>query len=167
MANVQFHITLMIMFFLAACEAGPKHENHELRDSIKTRKPEILKKPSSSYQDSLFINSPAAIFFVPDSLQMEKIRRVNEKGIYESLTHDCYYQMRNAQLVIERNWPEIRIIRDSNARWLIFKKPTGTITVDLDEVNNICGIYLFDGVKDPIRIDMTNIDSELGFYFKK
>jgi hypothetical protein len=157
----------MIMLFFVACQAGPNHQDHELKDSAKSRKREILKKPSSSYHDSLFIDSPAAIFFEPDSLQMEKIRSVNEKGIYESLTHDCYYQMKNARLVLERNWPIIRVITDSNARWLIFKKTGGTITVDLDQVNNICGIYLFDGVKAPVRIDMTNIDSELGFYFKK
>jgi hypothetical protein len=156
----------MIILFFAACKGGINSANHVM-DSTKTMNREILKKPSSSFQDSLFIDSPVAVFFVPDSLQMEKIRSVNEINVYESLTHDCYYQMRNARLVIERNWPSIRIITDSNSRWLIFKKSNTTVRVDLDDVNNICGIYLFDGIKNPIRIDMTNIDSELGFYFKK
>jgi len=109
----------------------------------------------------------ASVFFQPDSVQMQKIKAANEPMVFESLTHDCFYQMKNARLVIDRNWPSISVIVDSTARWLIFIGSNKTFTVDLDEVNNICGIYLFDGVKDPVRIDMTNIDSELDFYFKK
>lgn len=130
-------------------------------------KPDIRKKPGSGFHDSLIITTSTAVFFEPDSVQMEKIRSVNEPGIFESLTHECYYQMRNARLVIQRNRPDISIKAALKVRWLIFKKSNGSITVDLDEINNICGIYLFDGVKDPIRVDMTNIDSELGFYFRK
>src|SRR5215469_6871527 len=38
----------------------------------------IMKKPASSYQDSLTIDFRAAVFFQPDSLQMQKIKSVNE-----------------------------------------------------------------------------------------
>jgi hypothetical protein len=136
-------------------------------ESTTRAKPDIRKKPASGFKDSLYIARPSAVFFQPDSTQMEKIKAVNETMIYESLTHDCYYQMQNARLVIERNWPSIQVIVDSNSRWLVFKKLNANTIIDLDKINNICGIYLFDGAKEPVRIDMTNIDSELGFYFKR
>jgi len=168
MTKGQLYITVMMILSFAGCSGGINDKSQEVRDSAKTLKRKILAKPGSSYQDSLIVVSPSAIFFNPDSLQMEKIRGVNDKAIFESLTHDCFYQMRNAKLVIERNWPAISVRWATKARWLIFKKADGKVrTVDLNLINDICGIYLFDPSKDPLRTDMTNIDSDLGFYFKK
>jgi hypothetical protein len=31
----------------------------------------------------------------------------------------------------------------------------------------MCGIFLFDGKKEPELADMMNIDTALGFYFEK
>ena len=99
---------------------------------------------------------------------MEKIKQVNEKMIFESLTHDCYYQMKNARQVVEKNWPHLSIRLASKNRWLVFRKIHGEqLIIDLNKINDICGIYLFDPAKDPERIVMTKIDSELGFYFKR
>jgi hypothetical protein len=57
-------------------------------------------------------------------------------------------------------------VEDSTHRWLLFKSNTGSLKpVDLNRINDICGIFLFDGVKDPIRVDMPNIDTQLWNYF--
>ena len=99
---------------------------------------------------------------------MEKIKVVNERMTFESLTHDCFYQMRNARLVVEKNWPGIQVRLASKMRWLVFRKNNGEERIiDLNANNDICGIYLFDPFTNPVRIDMTNIDTELNFYFKK
>jgi hypothetical protein len=37
----------------------------------------------------------------------------------------------------------------------------------LNDKNDPFGIFLFDGVQSPRLVDMTNIESELGFYFSK
>jgi hypothetical protein len=75
--------------------------------------------------------------------------------------------MRNARLVIQNYRPKVNIIEVSKYRWLVFVKADNSKRIfDLDTINDICGIYLFDGVKDPERIDMMNIDTELGFYYK-
>jgi hypothetical protein len=37
--------------------------------------------------------------------------------------------------------------------------------IDLNTQNDPCGIFIFDGHKKAKLADMTNIDSELGFYF--
>lgn len=157
-------VALCLQILLACGSSVTKTDNK--KDTVPDSP--ILSKPSSSYADTLIITGPSAIFYNPDSLQLEKIRAINTKIIYESLTHDCFYQMRNARMMLKKYWPQIQVIETFKARYLLFikadKKQTG---IDLDTKNDICGIFLFNGEKDPILTDMTNIDTELGFYFKK
>jgi hypothetical protein len=127
-----------------------------------------LKKPPSSYADTMIISGESAVFYTPDSIQLTKIKAVNKEMIYESLMHDCYFQMRNARLVIRRDRPEVKITEVSKVRWLVFMMNNKSKRlIDLDTINDICGIYLFDGNKEPELIDMTNVETDLGFYFQK
>jgi hypothetical protein len=163
------YASAIIAMFLFSCSGpgNPVMKNHPT-DSLPGLKKDNRKKPPSSFNDTVFIRSRSAVFYHPDSLQLIKIKTVNEKMIFESLMHDCFYQMRNARLVIQRYWAGIQIIDVSEARWLNFIKSDGSKRIiDLDAINDICGIYLFDPARDPERIDMMNIDTELGFYFKK
>jgi len=127
----------------------------------------LLSKPGATFTDTLIISRPSAVFYNPDSLQLEKIKAVNQRTIFESLTHDCFYQMRNARIVLKKYWPQVTIVDNSRARFLLFIKSDKTQTlIDLDHKNDICGILLFDPAKEPELIDMMNIDTALGFYFK-
>ena len=86
---------------------------------------------------------------------------------YENDVHDCFYQMRNARKELEKYWPGVRIIDALKIRYLLFEKPGATPSlVDLDQQNAMCGIYIFDPGKEPLFVDMTNIDTELHFYFQ-
>ncbi len=128
----------------------------------------VLVKPPSSYPDTLLITSSSAVFFIPDSAQLEKIRIIYEKNIFESMVHENFYQMRNARIILKKYWPQINIVETSKARYLLFIKAGNTKTyIDLDRQRNIYGIYIFDPGKEPELIDMMNIDTMLGFYFKK
>jgi hypothetical protein len=128
----------------------------------------VLSKPPSSYTDTLIITSPSAVFYNPDTLQLEKIKSINKKNIFESLEHDCFYQMRNARMVLKKYWPKVRIIETSKARYLLFiKADKSKKCIDLNSKNDICGIFLFDNKKDPELIDMMNVDTALEFYFNK
>ena len=128
----------------------------------------ILLKPPSSFTDTLIINLPSATFYNPDSLQLQKIKSINKRMIFESMVHDCFYQMRNARMVLRNYWPQIRIIETHEAQYLLFiKRDKRKICIDLNKKNDICGVFLFDRKKDPELIDMMNIDTELNFYFKK
>ena len=126
-----------------------------------------ISKPSSSYADTLIIASASAVFYMPDSLQLERIRSVNTKNIFESMQHDCFYQMRNARQVLKKYWPQVRIIETSKARYLLFvRNDKNKIGIDLNTKNDMCGIFLFKKEKEPELIDMMNIDTDLEFYFK-
>lgn len=150
-----------------SCSEIPKKNNPQ-EVTPPPKKNLIIKKPGSSFNDTIMINTRAAVFYNPDSLQMEKIKAVNEKAVFDMITHDCHYQMQNARTVLKKYWPWVRIIEVSHARYLLFiKENKSQICIDLNNKNDICGLFLFDRKKNPVLSDMPNIDTELGFYFKK
>jgi hypothetical protein len=162
-----FSATIMLLLFVCSCsETTEKKIQPEVKNPPK--KHQIIKKPGSSFSDTIVVTANSAVFYSPDSLQMEKIKEVNEKDIFDMLTHDCHYQMQNAHLVLKKYWPKIKIIEASKARYLLFIKINKSkMYIDLNDKNDICGLFLFDGKKGPVLVDMPNIDTELGFYFSK
>jgi len=147
------------------CQDTPRRTNPSQDDP--GNKP-IKTKPSSSYSDTVEIVLPSAVFYNADSLQLEKIKAVTEAGIFESTMHEFFYQMRNSRMVLKKYYPHIKIREVKNARYLLFKKTGGgKELIDLNDKNDPFGIFLFDGVQSPRLVDMTNIESELGFYFSK
>jgi hypothetical protein len=126
----------------------------------------IRRKPPGSFTDTLTVHYPSAIFYNPDSLQLLKIKGIAPTNEYETEVHNCFYLMRNARMVLKKYWSKIHIIETSANRCLVFVKADKTITtIDLDSKGDICGLFLFDGKKEPELADMMNIDTALGFYF--
>lgn len=157
----------MMSIVLLACSSSqtPEQNNSQVKKD-QALKPLVIKKPPSSFGDTVVIDRESAVFYYPDSLQMEKIKSVNENRVYATITHDCYYQMQNARNVIRLHWPRIRIVEVNKARYLLFvKKDKRKVCIDLNAKNDICGLFLFDPKKDPELVDMPNIDTFLGFYF--
>ena len=167
--NAIIRISIIAFFtqIFFACTGGiPENKSNDQEKTIPDT--QVLSKPPSSYTDTLIIKSPSAVFYNPDSVQLEKIESINKKMIFESMAHDCFYQMRNARIVLKKYWPQIWIIETSKARYLLFIKADKSKTcIDLDTKNDMCGLFLFDREKDPVLIDMMNINTALGFYFKK
>ena len=158
---------LAIILLVSACAQSPERNDKKVKKD-EVSKPPIIKKPASSFDDTVIVDRESAVFYNPDSVQMEKIKSVNDPGIYATITHDCYYQMQNARNVIRQYWPRIRIIEVVKARYLVFiKLDKSRQCIDLDDKNDICGLFLFDPKKDPELVDMPNVDSFLGFYFGK
>ena len=146
---------------LPAKKDGPGGNTPEKKDSVV-----ILPKPPSGFSDTLTIRFPSAVFYNPDSVQRQKMKETYSKNEYETEVHNCFYLMRNARNVLKQHWPKIQIVETSAYRYLLFAKADKTSTlVDLDTKGDICGIFLFDGNKDPEPADMMNIDTALGFYF--
>lgn len=157
-------VLFSIVTFILSCSDSSSRAGKE-QDNIRNDK--VPKnKPAGSYSDTITIKVASALFYNPDSLQWEKIKAITDTMIFESTVHDCVYQVRNARNSLEKNWPGIKMVEVSNARWIRFQLLNGTSEyIDLDELDDPCGILLFDGHKKVRRADMMNIDSELGFYF--
>lgn len=164
-----FITVLFFSFFFAlltACSGDPK-KNSSPENSVK--KNDVIKtKSPSSFSDTLLIDRPSAVFYNPDSIQLRKIKEQSFKNVYETDVHNCFYLMRNARRVIKKYWPRVHIIETSINRYLLFIKSDKTKTyIDLDSRGDMCGIFLFNGEKEPELADMMNIDTALGFYFEK
>jgi hypothetical protein len=160
-------VAFILTMLLAAACSGPSVKTDPAQ-KLDNAPGHAVNKPPSSYRDTVLIRDSAAVFYNPDSLQLEKIRAVTEKGIFESNVHEYFFQMRNSRNVMAKYYPRLRIIEVKNARFLLFVKQGGEKElVDLDTKNDQSGIFLFDARKSPRFVDMTNIDTELGFYFSK
>ena len=113
------------------------------------------------------IDFPAAVFYLPDSLQLEKIKDLTDSEIFEATMHEYFFQMRNARKSINRDWPQLRTIEAKNVRYLLFKGQGSDSTyIDLNTRGDSHGLFLFQPGKKPHYTDMMNIDTELGYYFK-
>ena len=156
-----------VVFFLYSCK-GPG--SPEKIDAAKKSPPSPIhyKKPPASFDDTLIILRISAVFYNPDSVQLGRIKKSMQKEQYETEVHNCYYLMRNARRVMAQYWRQIHIIETTRVRYLLFiKKDKSRTLIDLNSENDICGIFLFDRKKSPELADMMNIDTALGFYFKK
>ena len=126
------------------------------------------KKPAGTFPDTLKINSVAAVFYSPDSLQLQKIKSISDPGVFESKMHEYEYLIKTAQSSINKNFPRVKIIEAKNVRYLLFitadKKKS---YIDLDRNYDPYGLYLFNRQKAPQPVDMANTETELGFYFSK
>ena len=130
--------------------------------------PVQYKKPPASFNDTLVINNMSAVFYNPDSLQLDKIKAISKKENYETEVHNCFYLMRNARIVLKKYWPKIHIIETKTNRYLLFiMKDKNKTCIDLNSHGDMCGMFLFDAKKEPQLADMMNIDTALGFYFDK
>ncbi len=161
-------ILFLFLLMVAACSSPGKDPKENSPRTDTTRGPLAYRKPGSSFNDTLVIRENAAVFFSPDSAQLRKIKEIVDNRTYETDTHDCFYQMRNARLVMKQYWPNLRLIETSGARWLLFLKADKSRTfIDLDNKGEMCGVLLFDTRKDPELVDMMNIETALHFYFEK
>jgi hypothetical protein len=159
-------ILVFVFIYLYSC-TDTKSSKKNNTETPATSHAVQYKKPSSSFSDTLVINRISAVFYNPDSLQLNRIQAITKKEIYETDVHNCFYLMRNARMVLKKYWPHIHIIETSEYRYLLFIKADNSQTcIDLDAKEDMCGIFLFDRKKEPELIDMMNIDTALGFYFK-
>jgi len=154
-----------VLSLTASCSSNP------VQDKEKKASPsshQVLTKPPSNFQDTMLIDFPAAVFYLPDSLQLEKIKELTDSSIFEAAMHEYFFQMRNARMSIKRDWPRLKIVEAKNIRFLLFKgKDNDSTYIDLNTKNDSHGLFLFQPGKKPHHADMMNIDTELGFYFKK
>jgi len=124
-----------------------------------------VQKPPSSFDDTVTINTPAAVFFEPDSLQLQKIKEVTSEPVFKSSMHEYKYQIKNARNFLKAHWPGLKVIDARNVRFLLFLKKNGeVVTIDLNK-QDPCGMFVFNRTKAPLLIDMMNVETQVPDYF--
>lgn len=166
----EFHFfvySLLLLPICNSCSDAPRQQIIPIQPK-KENKTGVASKPPASFFDTLNIDFPAAVFYSPDSLQLEKIKSVTDSGIFDGSMHEYYYLIRNARIVIKKNIPQLKIIEAKNVKYLLFIRADKTIDyIDLDTKKDAYGLFVFDRLQPPRLLDMANIDTELGFYFSK
>ena len=162
----QFFAFFLAVMPVISCSDSPRQKVSA--QNKMENKSKVKNKPPGSFSDTININAHSAVFYHPDSLQVEKIKTNTDTMIFESTMHETFYQMRNSRVVLKQYYPHIKIIEVKNARYLLFVKAGGEKEyIDLNTINDPGGLFIFDGHKAPHLVDMTNIETELGFYFSK
>lgn len=157
-----FLVPIFFFAFVQAC-TQPKKNTHQMPDGRDEKK--AKRKPPSSYNDKLSVPPLSAVFFQPDSAQFTKIESVTDKQIFKGSMHEYEYQIRNARLFLKQHWPYLNVIDTKNIRFLLFQHRNKiTDTVDLNR-NDPAGMYVFDGIRQPLLIDMTNVETQVPDYF--
>ena len=155
-----------LFILLISCSDNPR-QNIAAQNKIENKN-ETKNKPAATFTDTLKINFSAAVFYYPDSLQLEKIRSITDAGVFEGSMHEYENLMRNAHLVIKRDMPNLKIIEAKKARYILFiRADKKRDCLDLDTKIDPYGLFLFNRQKPGELVDMANIESELGFYFSK
>lgn len=125
-------------------------------------------KPPSGNADTCTISVPSAVFYYPDSLQLEQIKQQTDPSVFTSMMHEYSYQINYSKKIIETTWPKLTVAVCSNCRFLKFLKQNGTHRIiDLNSRNDAYGLYVFDLQKDPVVIDMTNVETGISFYLEQ
>ena len=160
-----------IYVFLVLSGAASCTSNSSTGDKVKngsSSKQQVHTKPPSTFNDTMKIDFPSAVFYLPDSLQLEKIKELTDSTIFEAAMHEYFFQMKNARMSINRDWPRLKIVEAKNVRFLQLQGKNNDYTyIDLDTRGDSHGLILFQLGKKPHYADMMNIDTELGYYFKK
>ena len=164
--NLKFFVCFLSTLLIISC-SNSTEQNKPADNKTKT-KSLPKNKPSSTFNDTLKINSSSAVFYYPDSLQLEKIKLVTDTGFYEGSMHEYFFLMKNAHLVINKTMPQLKIIEAKNVRYILFINDDNSVKcIDLDTKIDPYGLFFFKMRKAPQLVDMANIESELGFYFSK
>ena len=144
------------LLFIFSCNSNSGQKNKEEKIPAATRS--AIAKPPANFQDTIEVNFPAAIFYHPDSLQLQKIKEITKPGVFDASTHEYFYQMRNARISIKRDWPEVKIIEAKNVRFLLFRgKDDDPTYIDLDTKNDPYGLFLFQPGKNLVDQEVMNI----------
>ncbi len=131
-------------------------------------RPKHLNKPHSHFQDILSIRLPAAVFYYPDSLQLEKVKSILDTMVYKGIMHDYFYQMRYAHITMKKSWPGMTVMDARNCRYIQFIRKDGSRDcIDLDTKNDLYGLIVSEEGKSPIQVDLTNLETQVSFYLKK
>jgi hypothetical protein len=154
------------LVLLVACQNETK--NKEVTSVNNKKEHKSNPKPPASFSDTITIDSRGAVFYYPDSSQLKKIKASLDTAIYNAIMHEYFYQLKNAHNVFKKYWPGIKVVEARNVRYLLFiKADKRNELIDLNTKYDPYGLFVFDPEKKPAQLELTNVVSEIGFYFSE
>lgn len=160
MTKVHFFIIILFLITLPfhySCKPNSVNSNEQPTQASSIENNPIL-KPGSSNQDTITIQTPVAVFYYPDSLQLENIKKTTSLQNFDGLMHEFEYQIKFCTRLLKTDWPQLPIHEVRNYRYIQFTQTSGeSIVLDLNEQGDPIGLFIANGKKTPVWIDMPNI----------
>ncbi|RNI31832.1 hypothetical protein EFY79_21050 [Hanamia caeni] len=115
--------------------------------------------------DTLTIDRKSAVFFQPDSLQMEeRMKKVGEKDFRAGADDYIYYINISAEFLEKQGLPVMNAKGKKYLKFVTSDKKAEL--VKLDTLSELWGMYLFDPEKKPHYADIIEIEDDYKNYFK-
>ncbi|HET7897700.1 MAG TPA: hypothetical protein VFL47_08520, partial [Flavisolibacter sp.] len=132
---------------------------------VDTPKAQVAPQLPPLDRDTLTIDRKAAVFYQPDSLQMEKrMKQVGEADFRAGADDYIFYVNRSAEYLEKHGLP---VLDAKNKKYLKFVSvDKQTQVIKLDSLEELWGMYLFEPKKKPYAADMTVIEDEYKKYYK-
>jgi hypothetical protein len=128
---------------------------------------ELKGAPLSSMQnfDTLTITEKCAVFYSPDSAQIEKEKKLAGEEDFYTIADDAVNYSSDAHVFLDSvNLKTVDIDTQKVIRFISADKTQKLIK--LSKRTDLWGIYFFDPKKKPRWVDMTDIEEEYKNYFK-
>lgn len=114
--------------------------------------------------DTLIIDKKAAVFYQPDSMQIEKRKKEIGEENFMIGADDYLFSLHTAYEFVDSI--RLPVLEANNRRFLKFIRSDKSQTlIKLDTVPDLWGVYLFDPSKNPRLIDGIRIEEEYKSYF--
>jgi len=148
-------IVFLISLTIFSCQQIQKGKEKKINlsnNSIKTN------------QDTLLVDNKSAIFYVPDTLQIENIKKkIGEENFYTAADDYVFYDGLAHHFLDSLKMPIRNIIGPKVLKFI--KKDKSYSSIRLDTVQEFWGLYFFDPTKKEVKVDMTDIKNEYAKYF--
>ncbi len=153
-------------FFLGLLVAGVPSCREGSRQDKPAETAKVTAKPPASFGDTLTISTPAAVFFAPDSAQLQRIKEITDPRIFDGSMHEYEYLVKNARNALLTSRPRLPVLDPRNVRFLQISGPGLPDTcLDLDAIKEPYGLLFVPRGHAPVLVDMANIPTELERYF--
>ena len=167
-----FNFILLLSLTVISCSTNDQKQTNSdtavsTSHTIRTIQPEdrITTDTTASTSDTMIIDRKAAVFYQPDSLQMEqRMKAVGEADFRAGADDYIYYVNVSAEYLEKQGLP---VFDAKGRKYLKFVFADKQIQmVKLDTLKELWGMYLFEPGKKVYSADITMIEEEYKSYYK-
>ena len=163
-------LILPLVVFVVSCSSRPG-QNQTTKDTIQisnfvqqdtaTRKDSTVVKNSSG--DTLIVDQLCAVFYIADSAQAEKKKKMvgtdsTYGGVDDANDDNAYYMDRAAEFLDKH---KVKILSADNKKYILFKSPGNVSSViKTDTLEELVDVFLFNPRKGFKNADILNIEGD-------
>jgi len=164
--KITIYVLLFICWSIAACTPNDKQQqaNPSLQNTL-LNEGSTQENNLAANTDTLVVTQNAAVFYEPDSLQMERRKKeVGEENFYIGADDYLFYLNETYEYLEKENLP---ILLTQNKKYVKFVGADSKATlIKLDTLSELWGVFFFDIKKAPQQVDMTMIEEEYKSYYQ-